>query len=192
MRLRRDSWLVIATTTDTNAACAGPHLIAHYKLDEVSGRTIVDAIESRNGTWTDAGNDDVADDTMAGRSGQALSFGTGSSISIPTFVLPDEGTFTAWLTSTFDDTSSPAEHPMVMDTPSPRATISFAGDISSYGLRTNGISWQAAYAPPADLSGWFHLAATPRPVHRHENGTRSMVVRRDRRHPHLQRAVDQR
>lgn len=113
-----------------------------------------------NGTWTDAGNGDVADDTMAGRSGQALSFGTGSSISIPTFVLPDEGTFTAWLTSTFDDTSSPAEHPMVMDTPSPRATISFAGDISSYGLRTNGISWQPAYAPPADLSGWFHLAAT--------------------------------
>lgn len=152
-----------AMTGDTVdvGVCGGARLFAHYKLDEVSGRTIRDATGNRNGTWTDAGNNDLADDVAPGHlDGGALAFGTGSSIAIPDLILPEEGTFAVWLTSTFDDTSMPSAHPMVFDTKDPRATISFAGDLASYGLRTNNISWQATYAPPADLTGWFHLAAT--------------------------------
>jgi hypothetical protein len=147
-----------ATDADLAAVCATAPL-GHWKLDEVSGATIADSAGDSDGLWTDLNDGDVATEALPGRRGGALSFDTGRSILVPGFTVPAEGTFAAWLTSTFDDTIEMAAHPMVIDTPVERTTISFA-DNAAYGLRTNGVSWQATYIAPADLAGWFHLAAT--------------------------------
>jgi hypothetical protein len=141
------------------AMCGARGLVAHYPLDDTSGSTIVDASGSHDGRWSDS-DDDVADASTPGRRGGALSFDTGISMAVPGFVIPMEGTFAVWLTSTFDDTSTPSQHPMVLDAPTRRTTISFAGNIASYGLRTNEVSWQATYMPANDITGWFHLTAT--------------------------------
>ena len=133
--------------------------VAHWPLDETTGAVIADRAGNNDGVWSDSNNDAVTDDAMPGRRGGALSFDTGSFVYVAGFTIPAQGTFAAWLTSTFDDTVELSQHPMVIDAPVPRTTISFA-DNAAYDLRTSDISWRATYVAPADFASWFHLAAT--------------------------------
>jgi hypothetical protein len=142
---------------DSTAVCTMTPL-AHWALDETTGSAIVDQAGPNDGVWSDGNDGDVAGEARSGQRGGALAFDTDRSIYIAGFTVPAEGTFVAWLTSTFDDTVDIAAHPMVIDAPTPRTTISFAD--GGYGLRTNDVSWQATYVAPADLASWFHLAAT--------------------------------
>jgi len=146
---------------DTVASvCAGAGLVAHWKMDETNGATIVDATGTNDGVWTDSNDNTVAAEAAPGQSAGALRFTTGASIYVPGFVIPTEGTFSAWLTSTFDDSAAfGGAHPMVIDAPTPRTTVSYDSDLGVYGLRTNDVSWRVSYAPPSDFTGWFHLTA---------------------------------
>ncbi len=143
---------------DPIAVCAQAP-VGHWRMDETAGAVIADSAGTNDGVWSDPDDDDVANEAAAGQRGGALAFDTDRSIYVAGFTVPAEGTFAAWLTSTFDDTVELSQHPMVIDTPVERTTLSFA-DGAVYGLRTNGISWQATYIAPSDLTGWFHLAAT--------------------------------
>lgn len=150
-----------SSTTDVPVTFCTTNLVGHWPLDEVAGATINNVAGALDGTWADSGDDTVQGDTMTGQRGGALAFMTGSYIVVPGFVVPSEGTFSAWILSAFDDTLPPAggSHLMVIDSPSPRTTISFA-DTGIYTLRTNDVSWQAQQDPTSDHTTWFHIAAT--------------------------------
>jgi len=149
-----------SATIDAVSFCT-TNLVAHWPLDELTGATIDNVVGALDGAWTDPVNGSVVGDTVSGMRGGALQFGTGTYINVPGFVIPSEGTFSAWLLSTFDDSMPPAggSHLMVIDAPTPRTTISFA-DTGIYTLRTNDVSWQSQQDPGANLTTWFHLAAT--------------------------------
>lgn len=149
-----------SSTVDAPMFCT-TNLVAHWPLDDTLGNTIDNVIGAFDGTWSDSSNNSVVGDTTVGMRGGALQFGVGTYITVPGFVIPSEGTFSAWLRSSFDDSLPPAggSHLMVIDAPTPRTTISFA-DTGIYTLRTNDVSWQAQQTPPGDLTTWFHLAAT--------------------------------
>ena len=49
-------------------------LIGWWKLNETSGSTISDATGNNNGTWSDSGNNDVAEEIMSGPVGTGLTF----------------------------------------------------------------------------------------------------------------------
>ncbi len=150
-----------APTDGAQSLCTGLNLVAHWRMDETTGATIVDDAGNNDGVWTDSNDGTVATEAMTGQRAGALLFDTGSSVYVPGFVVPSQGTFTAWLTSNFDDSAAPGgSHPMVFDAAAPRSTLSYAADIGAYGLRTNDVSWQTTLTSPADLTGWFHLAAT--------------------------------
>jgi hypothetical protein len=146
-----------AVDADLVAVCALTPF-GHWRMDETAGSVIADSAGGNDGAWTDSNNGDVFDEAMPGRRGGALEFDNNRYVFVVGFVIPAEGTFAAWLTSTFDDTIDLVEHPLLLDAPTPRTTISFAdGD---YDLRTRGIDSQATYNPSTDLTTWFHLAAT--------------------------------
>ncbi len=79
-------------------------LIGHWRLDETSGSSIADSSGNANtGTWTDAVNDDVAEETGIGKSNKALIFdgaddyvnaGSGAGIDD---VFTGGGTISAWI-----------------------------------------------------------------------------------------------
>jgi hypothetical protein len=147
--------------SDTAAnVCTSPRLVAHWPLDEVSGATIADKAGAHPGTWNDDTDNDVAGEALAGQRGGALRFGSGSHVFVPGFVVPAEGTFAVWLTSDFqDDVRFGGAHPILLDAPTPRSTIKYDSTQGVYSLRTNGVN-QASFMPPADFTGFFHLAAT--------------------------------
>ncbi len=49
-------------------------LVAHWKLEETSGATIVDALGNNNGTWNDNTDDTITTESVAGIDGNALDF----------------------------------------------------------------------------------------------------------------------
>lgn len=49
-------------------------LVGHWKLDETSGTTVADSIGSNNGTWTDAENNNLAEESVSGHVNTALNF----------------------------------------------------------------------------------------------------------------------
>lgn len=49
-------------------------LVAHWKLDEITGSSIIDSVGSATGTWTDGTGDSVAEESVAGQVGTALTF----------------------------------------------------------------------------------------------------------------------
>jgi hypothetical protein len=148
-------------------------LANRWTLDETSGGTITDSVGGNNGTWTDGGNNSVAEETIAGQIGTALAFNTSRQIVSAGLTLPDEGTFSAWVTTNFPDEPGTCGywascsgscsvfclHEMILDTPSPRFSFKYNQQNKRYEFTTNG-STQTSYTPPADLPGWFHLALT--------------------------------
>jgi len=150
-------------SSDTAAVsvCTSPHLVSHWPLDDVSGTTIVDVVGSHDGMWFDGGNNNLADERMTGHSSAALLFAAGNGMVVNGFVVPSEGTFSAWVTSTFNDSVAfSGNHPILLDAPTPRTTISYDSDMGVYGLRTNDVSWVASFTPASDYVSWFHLVAT--------------------------------
>ena len=145
----------------TGAICAAADLVLYWKLDEREGSRIVDSVGGNDGSWFDSVDDLLDDETTAGRAGRALRFGQGRYIVAAGFDLPAEGTFSAWVTSDFDETlTHGGAFPMLFDTLAPRTTLAFEADRGLYGLRTSGVDRRATFRPAADLSGWFHLVAT--------------------------------
>lgn len=139
----------------------GPSDLIHYwTMDEQSGGTITDSIGTNNGTWTDGVNNDVAEETLAGQIDTALDFGTNRYAYMAGLTLPDEGTFTAWIKTDFDDSATPGgNHWMLADTPTPRFSLKYNTSTGDYELTTNG-TVQTSFTPGVDYTDWFHLGVT--------------------------------
>ena len=60
--------------TSMNAAGSDVTPTGYWKLDETTGASIADDVGSSTGTWTDAVNNSVAEETTAGKIGTAITF----------------------------------------------------------------------------------------------------------------------
>ena len=79
-------------------------LIHYWPLDETSGSSIADVVGGLTTTWDDSAINDVAEETVAGVIGNALSFNGNVEIDAASFTIPTTGTFAMWLK--FDSTGS--------------------------------------------------------------------------------------
>lgn len=91
---------LLGFSNPSNAQDITTGLLAHWKMDEISGSTIIDhSGNSHHGTWVDNSDNNVSDNVSAGIDGGALIFdGTNAYISIdPLIVQNAAGTMSAWV-----------------------------------------------------------------------------------------------
>jgi hypothetical protein len=158
-----DQWDV---TTEMEAL---PGLIGWWKLDETSGSSIADSAGSHTGTWQDGVNNDVADETTAGKIGNALLFdGSNDAINLAdnaiwTLSSGKTLSYAAWIQLT--SLPSGSQWPSIIQ--------ANQGGGNGYGFQLNGASgsqvevvwWDNVtdyISPPQTLSTstWYHVAVT--------------------------------
>lgn len=145
-------------------------LVGHWKLDETSGSGIADSSGNGNdGTWTDSTGNDVAEETVSGQVGTALSFdGSNDYISIAPYTDTDSFTVSLWVNPQYTTdnaifvTNVESSNPwsgwsLMMDRPLGSCAI---GDVCMW-MHSDGTGgdWiDFAYDFPTNT--WTHFAAT--------------------------------
>ena len=163
-----EDWVGIGTGQDATALGG---LIGHWTLDETTGSTITDSSgNGNNGTWSDGVNNDVAEETSAGKIGTALTFdgvagyGGDDAIDLGTtdILTGRETSFTicSWVNLETYATASEYTIYKRIDGSLVGGFLFQADSNSQWGIETNNGAWQTHYANTRlTLNQWEHICA---------------------------------
>jgi hypothetical protein len=138
---------------------ANKGLIGYWPFDEGTS-TISYDLSGNNNTMSNVNMEST--DWFPGKRGKSLDFdGVNEYGLVNNLTVPTEGTFSAWVTSDFDESTCCSSFPMLFVSSDPRTSVWYNGTSDAYSLSTNGsLTNRATYSVSGDLVGWFHLAVT--------------------------------